>query len=530
MRNKFCFIFVNFLVINFLIFTPIFFDASSSFGNILKLSSTAIEKQVSIGSKRIFDNGIEQAIKKFNDIANEIEDCFLEHKKIHKKFEQLCKTIVLVSNKIAKASSVKPWHINRLKTNIDDFCKSVEKVADKVWTPKEKKFVYLVQEFSEIMNRRVYFYLLENVGTKFEKLQEKFLYKPMRFYWRNKYVTIPATTAAILLTKATWDARQYSKECRQHLSTPPNPDSWDVHTVTEPTKEKKGIWKGFVVGLAGILFSKLLAGGDGFVMTTDGRFVNEPIGTKIPDCDKKQVAWGGQFREDQQRDERDIVEFVRTDLPGYEFERSFENLSITQLPCIRQSGVDCGYHALYNAVCLFNADYRGLVFRDEHNFDKQLEDWKAYLQQKGERVRNGLDAVHVGDLVNHFDFFALIKRLGAGEGEIDIFVDNVSLVGNLNQLIGQFRRNAGDNNPLFQSIFQNMQRFRNDSANNPQVIILHTGGYHWIALKIERNRDNTGDHMIVVDSINHDYRHRELLMQVYYMFKTDPHNFFGTRL
>jgi len=499
----------------------------------------------------IFTEGVINASVEFETIEDEISmERLAEHSKIEASFKKLSDTIAALDKISFRPTRLKPRHIRNLTRDITALGKSAQVAEKNARSEAEFSLIRLIQTFSRTMHTQVLPLCHRYFGTGLEHMADFFVHRPWEFVKRNWWWTVPLAIAG---GKVAWDTISYPENARV------NPEEWVPRENGNPEMS----WYKKIIGVlaSGALISKF---NDGYTKMNGHTYVGQPIGAELP----ARVNNNARYKRYEMRIKRKEDGTVdgdpeQVEVDPYQFTRTYKERVITQLPCLRQSGVDCGLHTLYNLTCLARGRHQDLVnrgfFREnmhawkQHLFGPQLtrklekrfckEKAKKLGMEKAKRESAFLSVDQLESVIQQFDFFRPIRRNqrqqvsqhGGNNAVYNYLQDNVSLVGNLAELEGIFRNN---NRVELQNIvlaqgshnhaIRNIDRFRNHNAHR-QIIIVNEGtegrfatrGYHWFAMAIEHNPNTDTDHIIITESMNNDYRKRRIIERVYHLFRTD---------
>jgi len=530
---------------------------SNRFEQILHTIKNAVEEQVLIKNKYnynpldFFYKGIESACNDFSIIENEfISGAFVGHNTIHENFKKLCTTITKIDSILYKPLNLRPRHIRWLKDNILQFARTAAAIEKKVTNQADFKLIYIIQDFAKTINFSIFPYCLRYIGSSFEHLRDLSIHRPFEFLKKNWWWTIP--TAAVA-TKVAWNALNFPENQKQ------DPKDWTMQTNDQPHDS----WYKKIISLvAAVVFASQLK--DGYIKMDGHTYVGKPLG--LEEHEETHNAEYKQYKTELVRgeDETVIGDPKQVGIDPFRFERHYNKRIITQLPVLSQSGADCGFHSLYNAVCLKIKRYKDLVNRQK--FEEMRRAWKTYLFRNEANKKNiepntisrFLTADELESLIQNrdFQFFAHIRRNQRqqlnnqdGQAVYNFLQDNVSIIFDLNGLEAIFRNRDGlDENLLNNNTNEligilgaaagghnhtlwNINRFRNYNANR-QVIIVNEGyiqngysnGAHWFAMVIEYDPTANTDHLLITESMSNDYRRNNIIKRVYQLFRTDRSN------
>lgn len=471
----------------------------------------------------LFYRGVSIACNDFAAIEQDfLAGTFADHKNINTKFEALCRTIVDIDKMLYKPSNLRPRHIRWLNDASSQLGKAARTLPSKT-----------IQNFAMTMNRDVLPHCARYIGTGFEHMRDFLVHRPWEFFKRNWWWTIPTTAAG---AKIAWDALNFPEDQRQ------NPTDWNTRANNQPDSSW---YKKLVSLIAGGMFASKLA--KGYTKMDGHTYVGHPIGLEQP-----AGAQEAQYKQYEQRivrgdDGRVIGDPQQVEVDPYRFQRNYLRRVITQLPCLRQKGMNCGFHSLYNAVCIATRNYAGLV--DPATFQGHLRAWQTFLNQdqaRAARIRRASGFIGVDDMeeiIRNFDYFAPIRRnapqrMDQNNGGVPVLnhlQNNVSIIFDLNGLEAIFQRPqdnaavllAGNHN----HVLSNIDRFRNHNAHQ-QTIIVNLGyifngysrGAHWFVMEIEHDPASQTDFVLITESTAQDYRKREIIDRVYRLFRTDRAN------
>lgn len=514
---------------------------SEQFETVLEDLKTAVEKQAlkkesgSYNSLAMFYQSISTASNHFEKIEQSLSTGALANqKKIHANFENLCTTIVKIDKTPYKASNMRPRHIRWLANCISQLGKAATALRNKRLNQADLNLINTIINFAKTM----VFYVLQPcsryIGTGFEQAQDLLVHRPYEFLTRNWWWAIPATAAG---AKLVWDASSFAKNQKQ------DPRDWDLNANVQP---ECSWYKRLVSVVAGSVLATKFS--DGYIKMDGYIPVGFPVG-----LEKAAETHGAEYEQYEQQFERDsngsvIGDPKQVKIASHNFQRNYLRRVITQIPALRQSGLDCGFHSLYNAVCLATENYAGLVNRT--TFNERLLEWKTLLRQqnalaqaRGATTFIGVDQMET--IIQGSEYFVPVRRnqqqLLNQDGENPIYNylnDNISIIFDLNGLEAIFSRNpaenrdillAGDNN----HVLHNIRQFRQDPVRHGRQVIVVNDGYmrngyahgaHWFAMVIKHNSDNQTDSIQITDSIGSDYRKRSIINRVYRLFRTDRNN------
>lgn len=180
-----------------------------------------------------------------------------------------------------------------------------------------------------------------------------------------------------------------------------------------------------------------------------------------------------------------------------------EGKTIQQYQGIFQGySLDCGYHAVYNACCLYSNDLDGLL--NFKKFKKESTLWKRTVGKTN--ITSGdiekIIKTHVPTLRKYQD------------------VSIIDCIESMDNMIEQGAIGGIDHHTM-----RNIQRFR--VKKKPQIVILNTSSgdiytyynksWHWLAVKLEHTKDNMVQ-MTVVDSLSNIGTNHTKLDQLYNLF------------
>ena len=166
---------------------------------------------------------------------------------------------------------------------------------------------------------------------------------------------------------------------------------------------------------------------------------------------------------------------------------------IKRINAIEQKGADCGYHAIFNAMCLKkNCLY---ALGDKKTFTNSLKQWK---KQVG-KIRNTSETSNISS----GEIEAIIKKQVSSLRSGNDIKKNVSLIDNINDADTMVQEKCIDLH-----LCSNIRRFQ--ERRTPQIVILNPSdgdvqanyreSWHWLAVRLEW-LDRSTVQMTVVDSL-----------------------------
>lgn len=462
-----------------------------------------------------FYQGIGDAANDFALLEDEFqENAFENIPSMKEAFKKLCKTIATIDRSVKTSADIKPRHIRWIKDDLADLSKRAIATQKKVDNREDFNLIPVIRRLN---NNQAFSYSSTYVGSGLDKLGDVLIHRPWEFFKRNWWWNIPVLAGA---AKVYWDAKNYPDNNKQ------DPENWNLETTGQPESN----WYKKLLSLAALSFfgSRFH---DGFIkMNNTMHLAGEPIGREAPAYRDENVSYN-QFR----------GEIILAGGEYREINRDYNRRIITQLPCLRQEGLDCGYHALYNALCFATQDYAALVNREL--FDETLMGWKDILQANEARwadiERHGgqIEQQDMGIIARLSGDCDAIRRQDWDEDqnpapEVSPFDDDISVIADINGVEGIFQTEILGgviNNEYMHRLLRNIHRFRN--GHNRQVIMVnlgnlnargHSNGVHWIAMVLEYNPATQTDHILIGESTGSDYRTRRIIKRVYQLFRTDP--------
>ena len=505
-----------------------FTDLHTDFNTSLDHMQQVAEKNMSEPMKNMLRFSISTVRKDFLFISQALDAGQLESaKKVEKSFKSLHKIV----SKIKSSKKLKPRHVRWLSKSIQNLENSLKTVDPKTLDIATTLLLTRIASFCQTMRDKVCWFLSEQIGTRFEKIRDFLVHRPFEFYKRNWWWTVPTTLAT---AKVSWDSYRYAGNNRIPVG------QWNLRT--QEGARNKAWYKVLLSTIAGSLFASKFK--DGFVKS-NGVYVGEPVGA--PHNYEQDVRW-------PIRAEVSVIEGnARIGEPQpIETGRTRQilrdvNVVVTSIPTLSQQGTDCGFHAIYNAVCFAQEDFDLMLNRNL--FDQRLATWKNFLAQRHMET-NFLHSQEMEAVINNFDFFQPTLRQEQNQNENVSIIEGVwqlesalygaqydeyqiasNQVDNLIEDVERLRQEEDPEHLRFVERHNNnwgerpeiLQNIRNFRAGQSQIIILHTGAAHWLALRMERGDDGEPDHILVADSAwNVDRSHSNLIRRIYHLFRTDP--------
>lgn len=176
-------------------------------------------------------------------------------------------------------------------------------------------------------------------------------------------------------------------------------------------------------------------------------------------------------------------------------------------------GADCGYHAIYNAICLATNNIGAL--NDVEAFEERCSKWKRAVEwDRSNKITSGTSNIDSREIEE-----IIIKRYVP---ELCSY-HNISIISYLDGMNPMIEQGAVAG--IDQHTVRNIQRFQ--EQKKAQVIILnsakgdvykhHNKSWHWFVVKLEYNDDDTVQ-MTVVDSLMGDSTNNPALDKLYHLF------------
>ena len=179
------------------------------------------EKNMSEPMQNMLRYSISTAQKDFFLIAKALEQGQLESsKKVLKAFESLHKIV----SKIKNTKKLKPRHVRWLSGAIQNLENSLKSVKTDAISAETAALLVQIALFCQAMRDKVCWFLAEEIGTRFEKIRDFLMHRPLEFYKRNWWWTVPTTLAT---AKVSWDSYRYADNARVSV------DRWNLRTQEE---------------------------------------------------------------------------------------------------------------------------------------------------------------------------------------------------------------------------------------------------------------------------------------------------------
>lgn len=202
---------------------------------------------------------------------------------------------------------------------------------------------------------------------------------------------------------------------------------------------------------------------------------------------------------------------------------------------VRQGyNADCGYHAVYNALCLAKNNFYDLC--NSKKFESTTRSWKkAVFKARNCQSFSDVDSREIEEIIIKKHVPALRGKHNGEEKQNVFLKDNISLIDNLDSI--QQMITVGAIAGIDKHTIDNIQRFR--KRRTPQIIILnnssgdiyanHSDSWHWLTIKLEQvDEDGHTVKISIFDSIGKQVVSKlspstEALMEkVYHLFVNTP--------
>ena len=202
---------------------------------------------------------------------------------------------------------------------------------------------------------------------------------------------------------------------------------------------------------------------------------------------------------------------------AYDIETILKKRMVIQLEVVNQSGVDCGFHSLYNASCLMRKKYSEIL--DNKKCEFKVKSWKKL---SGNSCAGSIDM----EKIIKKDIPELSKNnFSIIDEDMDLIINSLNTPG------GEFKETIKASN---EQLFENIKKFRKNGA--PQVVVVNFmmngddvvdayeearkcehAQYHWIAVSLEK--ENNGSlRIIFLDSLNLNLSNHPILDKLVYLF------------
>jgi len=458
------------------------------------------EKNMSEPMQNILRYSISAAQKDFLLIAQSLEAGQFESldpkstKKILKAFEALHKIV----SKIKNTKKLKPRHVRWFAGALQNLENSIKSIKTNSLTTEMLSGLTKIAFFCQTMRDKVCWFLAGQIGTRFEKIRDFLVHRPFEFYKRNWWWTVPTTLAT---AKVSWDSYWLADNSRVPV------DRWNLRTQEGPPSPSW--YKLFLTMVAGSLFASKFK--DGFVKS-GGVYVGKPVGASKnrPEANVliSRVELERENDDSGQVNQRRVREVRHLTVLG--------EYIVRQLPGLGQWWTcDCGYYALYNALCLKTDNLAGLV--DREAFDIRLRRWIEIVRENARR--NNIDLEHDDWLRPELLNILIEQDVGQLRSEEDVksLADNVSLLEKdtvdpaLVEVDGGLILDADRARGL--GIYEQIQRFRN--FNDSQIVLVWVSN-HWLAFKLSWENDIPV--ITVVNSSGTDTRFHTITTWLYHLF------------
>jgi len=180
-------------------------------------------------------------------------------------------------------------------------------------------------------------------------------------------------------------------------------------------------------------------------------------------------------------------------------ERRIKIVEKKQVKCLPQYGADCGFNALYNALCLAK-DENWLM--DKGKLDSNLAEWRNFVENSN-GYSTWIGSIDMDNLINNFEILESLR------GDANFFIiDNIY---ELEFALEEIRKETLDDGLVIyyeENFINKIKRFR--SGQNLEIIFNFASdnlsninsGSHWVAGKFEWKGDKV--EIRLANSMNSD--------------------------
>ena len=484
-----------------------------------------------------------ESATKFREVYKKLRTghSFIVYTEMQTRFLELCRDIKNIDEEIVDTEKFNVGNFNCLMSSVEKFKNAAysELICDDESEEKQIKNLYEeIEGFYESMDQ-IYKKSYQFIGTLSERVLEF-----ARTHWQFGAGFIGATAAA----KIAYDLRNYEERYKDSKSL--------------------SLYQSFLctlllMGLGSFVFSNLSM--YEHVFTREGAFTRGPVGrdeNSLGSVSRKRnhgeiIFWDA---EGNGLDNRNVT--IVGNLETYQFDF---DCHMTTLPCVRQSGWTCGYHALFNAANMVDINnYPELTNRavcighvsrwqkiTDRNYDIHEGEMQVIFRTNDqflrERILNGQNELR--ENISIIELSEFIRQLDNLRGTVyNVQYDEAQHLGiyerqDLRRVVRKFKDRSGNkierHEYLFtgepsdlipgigdmgmpmigvdiidRDIIRNINNFRNNGA--AQTIILNTGG-HWIVVRLETV--NGRDHITVADSSGPEGSCWSHIKRLHYLFR-----------